>query len=363
MITALLVVAILVFLIVVHELGHFVAAKLFRVRVEEFGIGYPPRAFTLGRIGTTEYTLNWIPFGGFVRLFGDIGESQRGKGSLVDANRAVQAVILIAGVAMNAIAAWALFTVALHVGIPRVVETPMPGEPARLVIASVIPGSPADFSGVVAGDEILWLGDEKEVALAELTPEAFSGFVSTRGGKPLTLVYKHGDEVKEAEIIPAHAVVPEAVGRPTLGIGIVLISAQPLSWGGAAREAFTTTKNAFITVGSGLWGIVQRISSGSPAISDIVGPIGLVGIVGDAAENGFGNVVALAAFISVNLTIINLLPIPALDGGRLFLLLGETIARRSAPKLVLQLMNALGVALIVVLMITVTFNDVVRLLT
>src|SRR3990167_2186927 len=104
MLTALLVIAILVFLIVVHELGHFVVAKLFRVRVEEFGIGYPPRAMTLGRIGETEYTLNWIPFGGFVRLFGDVGEEERGRGSFVDAHRGVQALVLIAGVAANAIA-------------------------------------------------------------------------------------------------------------------------------------------------------------------------------------------------------------------------------------------------------------------
>src|SRR3989344_9516977 len=143
MMTALLVVGILVFLIVVHELGHFVAAKISRVKVEEFGIGYPPRAFTFGRIGGTEYTLNWIPFGGFVRLYGDVGEGQHGAGSLVDSNRAVQALILVAGVAMNALVAWALFAAALHAGIPRVVDVPVEGETVRLVVANVVPGSPA----------------------------------------------------------------------------------------------------------------------------------------------------------------------------------------------------------------------------
>lgn len=362
MITALLVVGILVFLIVVHELGHFIAAKISRVRVEEFGIGYPPRAFTIGRIGDTEYTLNWIPFGGFVRLYGDVGEEQHGSGSLVDANRAVQALILIAGVAMNALAAWALFATALHVGIPRVVEAPVEGEIVRLMIANVVPGSPADSAGIAAGDEILGLEDE-DVMLTELTPEAFSDFVRAHPGEPVTLTYAHAGDERTTSLIPAHAVVPEAAGRPALGIGIVLVSSAPLPWTDAVVEALTTTKNSFITVLRGLWGIVQRAAAGLPALSEIVGPIGLVGVVGDAAENGIANVLALAAFISVNLAIINLIPIPALDGGRLLLLGIETVARRSAPKLALQMLNALGVALIIVLMITVTYNDIARLLT
>src|SRR3989338_5205659 len=104
--TVFIVIAILVLLIVVHEFGHFLAAKISRVRVEEFGVGYPPRAFTLGRIGETEYTLNWIPFGGFVRLYGDEGEGQHGRGSLVDSPRWKQAVILVAGGAKIGRAAW-----------------------------------------------------------------------------------------------------------------------------------------------------------------------------------------------------------------------------------------------------------------
>ncbi|OGG58309.1 hypothetical protein A2853_00095 [Candidatus Kaiserbacteria bacterium RIFCSPHIGHO2_01_FULL_55_17] len=360
--TVLLVVAILVFLIVVHELGHFVAAKIFKVRVEEFGVGYPPRAFTLGKIGSTEYTLNWIPFGGFVRLYGDVGEGQHGRGSLIDASRLVQAIVLVAGVAMNALAAWALFAVALHVGVPRVVDTPLPGEELRLVVANVVPGSPADSAGIAAGDEMLGLEDSRGDMLAVLTPELFSEFVQAHGGQQLTLTYMHGRETKVTDIVPAHAVVPEMVGRPALGVGIVSISSRPLPWGDAMADAFTTTADAFTTVLQGLWGIVERALAGAPSISEIVGPIGLVGVVGDAAENGAGNVLALAAFISVNLAIINLLPIPALDGGRLVQLGIEALMRRSAPKLILQAMNALGVALIVLLMITVTYNDVVRLL-
>ena len=126
MFTALLVLVILVALIVVHELGHFLAAKLFDVRVDEFGVGYPPRAFLFGAWGGTEYTLNWIPFGGFVRLYGEDENMQHGQGSLIDAPRWKQALILIAGVFMNALIAFMLFIFALHAGIPRVIPTTLP---------------------------------------------------------------------------------------------------------------------------------------------------------------------------------------------------------------------------------------------
>lgn len=361
MTTALLVIGILAFLIVAHELGHFVAAKLFRVRVEEFGIGYPPRAFTFGKIGGTEYTLNWIPFGGFVRLFGDIGEGEHGSGSLVDANRAVQALILIAGVTMNALAAWGLYTAALHEGVPRAVAAPVAGEVAQLMIANVLSGSPADAAGLAAGDEIVGLEDENTI-LTSLTPEAFTDFIREHPGKPVTLAYLHVGERKSVNIIPAHAVVPEEAGRAALGVGVVLVSSRPLPWGEATIAALSATKNSFVTVATGLWGIVQRAAAGLPAFSEVVGPIGLVGVVGDAAENGLGSVLSLAAFISVNLAIINLIPVPALDGGRLLLLGVEAISRRSAPRLVLQMLNAFGVVLIVMLMITVTYHDIARLL-
>jgi membrane-associated protease RseP (regulator of RpoE activity) len=136
--TILLVIAILIFLIVAHELGHFLAAKFFKVKVEEFGVGYPPRALSLGKIGETEYTLNWIPFGGFVRLFGeDDGSPNKGPGSFVSAKRWKQAIILVAGVVMNALAALLLFTGAYAVGILHPVDQDTPG--ARLIISDVVP--------------------------------------------------------------------------------------------------------------------------------------------------------------------------------------------------------------------------------
>ncbi len=367
MITALLVIGILVLLIVAHELGHFIAAKIFGVRVQEFGVGYPPRAFLFGKIGETEYTFNWLPFGGFVRIFGDEGEKEHGRGSFVDARRHIQAIILVAGVLANAILAWGLFAGALLVGIPRVVEDVRPGEPVHLVVADVIAGSPADAAGLQTGDEIIAVRDETiairddESALAKLDPKSVSDFVRERGGKQISLYYLRAGTTAIVTLRPAHAVLSQEEGRPAIGLALVLVSNDALSVREALYESLFRTKDAFVSIGNGLWEILREALGGNLNLAGIVGPVGLVGVVSDAASHGFGNILALAGFISVNLTLINLIPIPALDGGRLLLLAVEAVWRRSAPRVAVQLLNAIGIVLIALLMITVTYQDIARL--
>lgn len=360
--TVLLVIGILVFLILFHELGHFIAAKFFKVRVEEFGIGFPPRAFLLGIKNGTEYTLNWIPFGGFVRLFGDIGDEKHGAGSFIDKNRGVQAIILVAGVFANIIAAWILFTGALYVGTPRLVATPEEGARQFLIIADVIPNSPASLAGLAAGDKIVSLfaqGDTPE----ELTPEGVGEFISERGGEPFELSIVRGASATTTVIVrSAHAVIPDAAEKPAIGVVLGLVVTNPLPLWDAMKGATASTYNAFAAVLAGFGDIIRDILEGSSPLKNLVGPVGLVGVVGVAAESGLGNVLSLAAFISVNLVIINLLPIPALDGGRLFVLGLEAIARRNAPRIVVSLFNILGIAFIVFLMVTITWNDIARLL-
>ena len=362
MVTALTVIGILVLLIVAHELGHFIVAKICRVRVEEFGVGYPPRAFTFGKIGETEYTLNWIPFGGFVRLFGGVGGGGRRQGNLVDAHRGAQAAILVAGVAANAIAAWALFALALHIGVPQPVDVPLGNQPVRLIVAYVVPSSPASAAGIQAGDEVLGVSGNKGEQLATLTPTTVMDFVKTRGGKPVSLTYMHAGATSTVSMTPANAVLPNAAGQPALGIALVLVANVSLPWGEAAQKAFTQTWSAFGRVGSDLLALARGLLHGAPDLAAVVGPVGIVSYVGEASHSGFGSILLLAALISVNLAIINLIPIPALDGGRLVILAVEAIMRRDAPRLALQVLNALGIGLIILLMIVVTYNDVGRLL-
>jgi len=363
MATVALVVGILVFLIVIHEIGHFVAAKFFKVKVEEFGVGYPPRAFTFGIWGGTEYTLNWLPFGGFVRLLGEHGETHH-HGSFAASPKYAQAIILIAGVTMNALAAWFLFAGALQAGVPRVIpdgRAIMP-EHVQLFANTVVDGSPAAAAGLRAGDEITRVYDSKNRIDAELRPGAIVEFIGERGGTPLEVTYKRGEESGTATIIPAHAVVGVSANRPAIGIGLVLVTDEKLSWFRAMREAGPTTYRALRDTVNGLVALVRDAAAGDPNLENIVGPVGLVDFVGNASRHGIGHVLALAGFISINLSVINLIPIPALDGGRLFLLGVETLIRRPPPKLAVQIMNFLGVLLIIVLMVGVTYNDIVRLL-
>ncbi len=362
MLTALLVVGILVLLIVAHELGHFAAAKLFGIRVEEFGVGYPPRAFTFGKIGDTEYTLNWIPFGGFVRLFGDEGEVQHGRGSFVDAPRWKQAIVLVAGVAANVIVAWILLAIALHIGVPKLVETPRAGERVQLFVSDVVAGSPADAAGLKAGDELVEIRDAAGEAPAALTPSAVVEFIRERGGKSVTLTYLHEGATSTASVIPANAVIPDAAARPALGIALALVAHRTLPWGEAAVDAFGETGRSFVRVGGELWNLLRGALRGAPNIAAVVGPVGIVSYVGEASQSGLGAVLLFAAIISINLSIINLIPIPALDGGRLFILAVESVMRRSAPRVAVQLLNIIGVGLIIVLMLVVTYQDIGRLL-
>lgn len=361
--SVLLVLGILVFLIVVHELGHFLAAKIFKVDVEEFGIGYPPRAFTFGRWAKTEYTLNWLPFGGFVRLMGEHGETHQ-RGSFAGSPQYAQAVILVAGVTMNALAAWFLFAGSLHAGVPRVIPegVAIPGH-AQLFVNTVVDGSPAAVAGLRAGDEIVRIEDAATAEPVELRPSKVVEFIGSRGGKMLNVTYVRNDEVITVPVTPAHAVVEKSADRPAVGFGLALVTDEQLPWPHALKQVGPSTIRALQDTANGLWTLIRDAAGGDPNLQNIVGPVGLVDFVGNASRHGIGHVLALAGFISINLAVINLIPVPALDGGRLFLLGIETLIRRPPHKLTVQVMNFIGVALIVALMIAVTYNDIARLLT
>jgi len=358
MLTALLFFGILFLLIVTHEFGHFITAKIFGVRVEEFGIGYPPRAFLLGKWGTTEFSLNWIFFGGFVRLYGEDAETYV-KGSFVEAKRWKQAIILVAGVAMNALVAWILFASAFHAGLPRVIQGSFSSDPsATLMISSVVPGSPAAASGISAGDTITSVTDQNGVALSAITPSTVADFVKVRGGLHITIDYLHQKIAHTASVVPANAVIPGEAATPALGVGLVEVSSLSLPWPAALSEGLTNTRDAFVTVLQGLRQLVVGAPTGMADLQDVVGPIGLFGLVGSAAQNGAGQVLALAGFIAVNLAIVNLIPIPALDGGRLLIVAIEAATRRRMPRIAIQIFNTVGLALIILLVLVVSYHDV-----
>ncbi|HET8581028.1 MAG TPA: M50 family metallopeptidase [Candidatus Paceibacterota bacterium] len=363
--TALLVILILVVLIVGHELGHFVAAKLLGVRVVEFGIGYPPRAFKLGRWGGTEYTINWLPFGGFVRLYGEEHEHEELKGrqrwhSIMSAPLWAQAAILVAGVAMNVAIGWGLYVAGFMNGLPTSVAEGTPG--AHLVVNGVLPGSPADAAGFETGDEIIAVTDASGSSLLTLTPSAMVAYVEDHGGQKIDITYIRKDATSTVPVIPAHAVLADQSGRPALGVALALVSETHIDFWGALREASLRTGDILSQVGSGILGLLHDALFWHADLSEVVGPVGLISIVDQTAGYGAGQILGLAAFISLNLAIVNLIPIPAFDGGRLLFVAYEALTRRRIPSLVAQTLNLIGFALIIVLMVVVTYHDIVHLL-
>jgi regulator of sigma E protease len=363
MYTILIVAAILVSLVVIHELGHFITAKLFGIHVEEFGIGYPPRAFTFGVWGGTEYTINWIPFGGFVRLWDEEKSTKHRSNGFAAAAPWKQVIVLIAGVVMNLIMAWLLFATALHTGVQRAIsaENAKLDPHATLTVTDVFPGSPAAAAGIKPGDSIVSLVDPRGIALANPTPDSLVQYVRARGGVRLTVTYIHVLDTISATATPANAVIPNAPAQPALGIGTRFVSTLALPWHAALYEALFNTWDSLVTVSQSLWDLTVKSIHGTADLNSVVGPIGLVGVVHDASQNGFGTVLALAAFISINLALINSIPVPALDGGRIVLVLLEAIFRRKIPDILVQAINMCGVGLIVVLMVIVTYHDIIRL--
>lgn len=357
---------ILVVLVIVHELGHFVVAKLFGVKVEEFGVGYPPRAFTFGRWGGTEYTLNWIPFGGFVRLLGEdsatavVGTEK--KRAFIYSTWWKKALILIAGVVCNVILAFVLFTLAASYGAPVAIDETSPlKDMARLIITEVYEGTPAADAGFVEGD-IIVATKTKSDTLADVTPSGFSTFTGNHGGVEMFVTVKHKDETEKViSVIPAQGILEGKISTPAVGVslGFVLQDEAPLI--DVVPIGLRETKEWLGEVSLGLWNLFTGIFTGTSQISDVSGPVGIAVHVGEWYKLGIAHLLYFVAIISINLAVINMIPIPALDGGRLFFVLIEAVIRRRIPDVVGSSLNMIGFLALITLMIVVTYNDVIRL--
>lgn len=365
-------IVVLVLLILVHELGHFAVAKWVGMRVDEFGIGFPPRAAVLGRKGGTLYTLNWLPFGGFVKIYGENSEQVLGEGGQVledtkgkaftDKNRFAQAMVLIAGVAMNLLFAYVLITGALVAGTPRALteeEIPFAKETA-LATAFVLPDSPAQKAGLMPGDSIL-SGTHEGGSWSAADPASFSEFVAGSGGREVTLRVKRGGEELTFLMAPAQGLVASQPSRYALGVSVATIGVVPLGFFEALYEGALLTAGATAATAVGLAEFFKNIFTFDADLSQVAGPVGIAGAVGDASASGFGDLLALTAIISINLALINLLPVPALDGGRLLFVIIESVIRRPIKPIVAQAANGIGFALLILLMVVITFNDIYKI--
>ncbi|MFA6272874.1 MAG: site-2 protease family protein [Candidatus Paceibacterota bacterium] len=353
-------------LIFVHELGHFLVAKKSGMRVDEFGLGFPPRVFGK-KIGETIYSINWIPFGGFVKIFGenppDSPEAERlevsEERSFNKKNRGVQAAVLVAGVSFNVIFAWLLISAGFISGFPApvgyyqdvVVTNP------QLVITQVLADSPASRSGLQAGDAIVAVA-ASDGLLSDLTPDSVSDFMARHEGKEILIGYKRGSEKSEVKVAPVAGIISDQVA---IGVGLDLIGTVKLPFFRALWESAKTTGNLLVEITKGLGKFFYKAFIFQADFSEVAGPVGIIGLVGAAASLGFANLLGFVAFISLNLAVINLLPFPALDGGRLILVVIETVRRRPLNPKIVNYLNGIGFALLLILMLVITYKDVIKL--
>lgn len=342
-------------LIIVHELGHFLVARRFGIRVDEFGLGFPPRAAKLFTWKNTPFTLNWLPFGGFVKIFGENPNSEEGdttsSESFISKNRAIQSAVLIAGVAGNFLFAWALFSLGFMTGIPAPASD-FQTENVRTTVTTVLPGSPAGDAGLRSGDAIISISRGETVS--GLSPEEISLFIAQSEG-PLIFGIDRGGEISEKTVVPETGIIGE---RPAVGISMELIGTAKLPPHEALWQGLKTTSNLTLATASAIGSFIFEAIGGKADLSGITGPVGIVGMVGDARELGFGYLLTFTALISINLAIINLLPFPALDGGRLLFVGIEALTRRSIPTRVANVANGIGFALLIFLMVLITIQDV-----
>lgn len=360
---------IIALLILVHEFGHFIVAKKSGVRVDEFGLGFPPRIWGFKK-GETIYSINWIPFGGFVRIHGENPDEDSTSGpdagrSLVNKPKKIQAAVFAAGVIFNIIFAWILLSIGLTFGMPTSEASVPKGyalQNTQLIITDVLKDSPADRAGIKAGDIVLgvraWDAELVNPATAEL-----QNFIAEHGGVKVNFTLKRIESDKDvlASAVPKDGIVP---GKAAIGISMDKVGVLKLPLHQALWQGTIFTGSSLYVTAKGLWSLIASAFSGSTAVlKQVAGPVGLASMVGNISQLGFSYVLSFIALISVNLAVLNLVPFPALDGGRLLFLLIEAIKGSPINPKIANTLNTVGFLLLLLLMVAVTYQDIGRIVT
>ncbi len=353
--TVIIFIIILSILVLVHELGHFLAARHFGILVEEFGFGLPPRLYGK-KIGETVYSINALPIGGFVRLHGENDEETitEPNRAFLNKSRKVRSVIVLAGVFMNfLLGIFAFASVYTFSGIPSLVET------GRVEVIDVMKDSPAEAVNLKVGDIVKTI-DGKEVSKVS----EFIEMIDSKEGKETVLALERGNEKFEIKITP-RLNPPE--GEGALGISISSTSVVytfPPFW----QRPFIGMYHGFLDaifwgrlVLTGLGTMVANLFSGIIP-KDVAGPAGLLALTSEVSKQGVVALINWLGIISINLAILNVVPFPALDGGRLlFIGIEGLFGRRVVPKIE-SWIHAAGLALLVLLLLAITVREVRQIL-
>lgn len=354
-VSILIFIIVLSILVIVHELGHFIVARKAGIKVEEFGFGIPPRLIGK-KIGETIYSINALPFGGFVRLHGEQNESGLTdlKRAFLNKSKKARALVVIAGVIMNFILAVICFAIVYSSsGIPR--------DTGKLKIIDIATGSPAQVAGIVVGDVISRIGKD-----AVTSSDSF--ITKTAALKGIKTVFEIQRKVNGNDATLKISLTPREnppAGEGPIGVTITTMEIYyPPVWQRPFYGIYYGFKEGLFwgqTIIVGLWGLFGGLFNGQVP-KDISGPVGIFAVTTEAAKSGIITLINFIGILSVNLAILNILPFPALDGGRLLFIGIEAVTgRKVSPKVEASIHN-LGMMILLALILLITIGDVRRLI-
>lgn len=344
----------LVGLIVIHELGHFLVALALKMPVEEFGLGLPPRLVSW-KMGSVLFSLNLLPFGAFVRIK---GEEKNNEGfGLFPAWK--QALVLVAGVVANWLTAVVLFALVAGIwGLPYAVSDQAVAPQARLQVTGVMAETPAEEGGLKIGDWLTGMGTAGEIKAVNHLQD-FTNFIDQHRGEEIRLQVERPAGGTVVSLIPRESPPP---GEGAIGISFARVEVKNYPWWQAPATGFLAAINQTIAIPLSLATFVSQWLHHQPVPgAELVGPIGLGQMVGQTLQLGWGYLLQFVAMIAVYLSLFNILPLPALDGGRLAFLAIEGVRGKPISVKVKENLNGAFFAFFILLMFLVTFKDLIGL--
>lgn len=359
LITILVFAVLLLALVMVHEWGHLMAAKKAGCRVEEFGFGFPPRLFSI-IWHDTRYSLNLLPLGGFVKIEGENMDDPPPAGGPVPSTSfgsktpGWRIFILSAGVLMNVVFAAFLLSIQAGVGMPMVVTEENKAQLSNVMtyLLEVDENSPAMTAGLRPFDRVVKVNEVISPSL-----EQFQAAVAAQKGKEITI------EVERQGMHEIIAVTPRENPPPdqgALGVSLAATGLERSVWWKAPFVGIQRTAEMLIAIVVQFSALIGRLASGGGVGETLTGPVGIAVYTNEVTQMGLPYILEFGALISLNLALINILPLPALDGGRVLFVILEKIAGRRFPGKVEQITHTVGFALLIMLMIAITFRDVQR---
>jgi len=353
-------------LVFVHELGHFLAAKKLGVRVDEFAFGFPPKIWSKKK-GETIYAINAIPIGGYVKLFGEAGEGAKKQDSLAHKKPWQKVVIFGAGVTLNLVLAWILLTIFYLIGgkpiIPGIGDYKYVESTQTVKVVEVAKGSPAEANGIKNGQVIESI-DGRDINTTVDVSEAIKNAPEVDGSKKVSVVVSEGG-TKTTKIITTYADTVEVYGQKKVvnRIGVVMDEDGKVQakWWAAPIVALQETWEIIELNVVGMFNFFKGLFVKGELSKDVGGPIAIAQLSGGAARLGFLVLIQFIAVLSIAVAILNILPFPALDGGHIMFIGIEKLIGREVPAKTKNTINWVGFALLLLLMVVVTFNDLIRI--